>query len=153
MVELPSWVLVATRCWWEGLLGVGFNRIVLGLHWVQPQVSGPWWSACADALLKGLCPPLTIALLLLSLPHDPSLGQASAQDFCEPQHYGHCCFCIISMPQGPVCRPGFWIVPLPMHSWALLAVTWLFSLFPPLSHLISTLIKHPVQHLKMNFKV
>lgn len=100
-----------------------------GLSWAftgcSPKCLDPGGLHVLDALLKGLCPPLTIALLLLSLPHDPSPGRATTQGFCEPQHYGHCHFCIIR----------------------------LFSLFPPLSHLISALIKHPVQHLYMNFKV
>lgn len=71
-----------------------------GLSWAftgcSPKCLDPGGLHVLDALLKGLFPPLTVALLL-SLPHDPSPGQASTQGFCEPQHYGHCCFCIISL--------------------------------------------------------
>lgn len=118
-------------------LGVGTDTLLEGGSarcGLQQDCPGPSLGAAPSVWTLGvcmcwmhcsrLCPPLTIALLLLSLPHDSSLGRASAQGFCEPQHCGHCCFCIISL-----------------------------FLFPPLSHLISALMKHPVQHLNMNFKL
>ena len=47
-----------------------------GLSWAftgcSPKCLDPGGLHVLDALLKGLCPPLTIALLLLSLPHVPS---------------------------------------------------------------------------------
>lgn len=41
----------------EGLLGMGYNRIVLYLNCVQPQVSSHWWSACSRCTdHRALCP-------------------------------------------------------------------------------------------------
>lgn len=62
----------------------------------SPKCLDPGGLHMLDALLEALSTSDHSSAAAEPAPMTVPWARASAQGFCEPQHCGHCCFCIIS---------------------------------------------------------